>query len=59
VSFFGDPAPPPPPTPSYRTPAWLGPPDNVLPATVALDVVLVRRPNLAIWVAHALVFDSG
>lgn len=38
---------------------WLGPPDNVLPATVALDVVLVRRPDLAIWVADALVFDSG
>jgi hypothetical protein len=35
------------------------PPENVIPATVALDVVLVRRPELAIWVADALVFPSG
>src|SRR5829696_413674 len=32
---------------------WLTPPDNVIPATVALDVILVQRRDLAIWVADA------
>jgi hypothetical protein len=58
VSFFDEPAAPPQP-PSYRTPEWLAPPENVIPATVALDVMLLRRPDLAIWVADALVFPSG
>jgi len=31
----------------------------VIPATVALDVILVQRRDLAIWVADALVFPSG
>jgi hypothetical protein len=31
----------------------------VIPATVALDVILVQRADLAIWVADALVFASG
>jgi hypothetical protein len=58
VSFFDQPPPAPPP-PDYRTPEWLAPPENVIPATVALDAVLVRRDDLAIWVADALVYPSG
>jgi hypothetical protein len=59
VSFFDEPEPAPPPPRDYRTPEWIAPPENVIPATVALDVILVQRPDLAIWVADALVFPSG
>jgi hypothetical protein len=60
VTFFDQPPPEPPPRPpSYRTPEWLVPPENVIPATVALDAVLVRREDLAIWVADALVYPTG
>ena len=59
MSFFDDAEPPPAPPPDYRTPEWLAPPENVRPATVALDVVLVRRPDLAIWVADALAYPTG
>ena len=59
MSFFEDPAPPSAPPPEYRTPEWIAPPENVIPATVALDVILVQRADLAIWVADALVFASG
>jgi len=60
VSFFDDAeAPPPAPPPDYRTPEWLAPPENVRPATVALDLVLVRRPDLAIWVSDALAYPAG
>jgi hypothetical protein len=59
VRFFDEPPPSPPSPPSYRTPEWIGPPENVIPATVALDAILLRRPELAIWIADALVFPSG
>ena len=59
MSVFEDPAPPSAPPPEYRTPEWIAPPENVIPATVALDVILVQRADLAIWVADALVFASG
>jgi hypothetical protein len=59
VSFFDEPEAAPAPPPDYRTPEWIAPPENVIPATVALDVILVRRPDLAIWVADALAFPSG
>ncbi len=59
MSFFDEPVATPPEPPDYRSPEWSGPPDNVIPATVALDVVLVRRPDLAIWVADALAFPAG
>lgn len=59
MSFFGEPPPTSPAPPDYRTPEWIAPPENVIPATVALDAVLVRRPDLAIWVADALVFPTG
>jgi hypothetical protein len=59
MSFFDEPEAVPAPPPSYRTPEWIGPPENVIPATVALDVVLVQRAVLAIWIADALVFPAG
>lgn len=60
MGFFDEPpAGPPPPAPDYRTPEWLAPPENVVPATVALDAVLVRRADLAVWVADALAFPTG
>ncbi len=43
MGFFDEldePAPEPPP--SYREPEWIGPPDNWIPATVALYVTLAR-----------------
>jgi hypothetical protein len=43
MSFFEDPAPPSAPPPEYRTPEWIAPPENVIPTTVALDVILVQR----------------
>jgi hypothetical protein len=51
VSFFDEPPPPAEPH-EQRTPEWIGRPDNVIPATVALDAVLVRpagRSSSAAW----------
>jgi hypothetical protein len=60
VSFFAsDPAPEPPEPPEYRPPAWSGPPENELPATVALDVLLARSDDLAVWLSDALVYRKG
>jgi len=60
MGFFDDPPPEPPPAePEYRTPEWIAPPENVVPATVALDVMLVRRADLALWVADALAYPTG
>lgn len=59
VSFFDEPVPVPPQQHDFRNPEWSGPPDNVIPATVALDVILVRRPDLGVWVADALAFPTG
>ena len=60
MGFFDEPPQgSPPPVPDFRTPEWIAPPENVVPATVALDAVLVRRPDLAVWVADALVFPTG
>lgn len=38
---------------------WAGPPNDWMPATVALDVVLARTDEIVVWVADALVFPSG
>lgn len=61
MRFFDEPAasPPPPPEPSYRLPEWIAAPENVIPATVALDVILARTERVAVWVADALVFPAG
>lgn len=59
MGFFDEMEPAPPPPPSYRLPDWIGPPENVIPATVALDVVLARTSDVAVWVSDALVFPAG
>jgi hypothetical protein len=61
VSFFDaiEPAPPPPRAPEYRNPPWSGPPDNVVAATVALDVVLARTGDIAAWIGAAAVYPAG
>jgi hypothetical protein len=48
LSFF-DPLPPPPepPEPDHRSPEWAQPPDNVMPAAVALDSLIVARGGVA------------
>lgn len=60
MSFF-DAQPPwsPPPEPDYRPPEWSQPPDHILPATVALDLVIASRDGFAAWVAAVLVYPTG
>lgn len=45
--------------PQYRTPPWLAPPQNELPATVGLDVVLVADDAAVISVSRAEVYSDG
>ena len=53
MSFFEPPPPPPdPPQDAPPTPEWFGPPENILPASFPLDLVLVRTDELAL-VAHS------
>jgi hypothetical protein len=61
VSFFDDVEPPPPPRaePDYRPPAWAGPPENVLPAAVALDAVLGQTEETAVAVIDARAYPTG
>jgi hypothetical protein len=60
VSFFdAQPVRDEPPEPDYRPPEWSQPPDNVMPASVALDALIVSHDNVAAWVAAALVYPSG
>jgi hypothetical protein len=59
--FFDDLAeePPPEPEPRYRSPNWLTPPENVRPATIALDAVLFQDGRRALWVDAARVYPQG
>jgi hypothetical protein len=61
MSFFDDLEPPPAPPEhvEYRTPPWAGPAPNVLPAPVALDVVLARTPDWAVWLGAGAVTSDG
>jgi hypothetical protein len=61
MGFFEDVEPPRPlPEPvEYRSPPWAGPPVNVVPATVALDVLLARTPDWAAWVGGGTVTPAG
>jgi hypothetical protein len=61
MSFFDD-VDPPPPAPEhveYRSPPWFEAPATVMPVTVALDVLLARTPDWAVWVGGAAVTPSG
>lgn len=60
MGFFASvPAPEPPEVAEYRPPPWSAPPDNVLPAAVALDAVLVRRDDIVVWIADGLAYPDG
>jgi hypothetical protein len=58
VSFFEPP--PRPPEPPYREqPEWLGPPDDVVGGTVALELVVGRSPDAAITLDSATAYPTG
>jgi hypothetical protein len=61
VSFFDElPASrPEPAVPEYRPPEWVQAPENVMPAAVALDAVIVCHDGNAVWIADALVYPNG
>lgn len=56
------PADPTPPRKRYlgdRTPSWLAPPLNEIPATVALNAVWVHHKDLAVYLPYAAVYRCG
>lgn len=56
--FFPDP--PPPPEPVERpTPGWLGPPDDVLPGVVPVELVLGRSPRAVVMLSGMRAFPAG
>jgi hypothetical protein len=57
--FFEPPPPPPKPPRERRQPEWFGPPDNVLPVVLPLDVTLARTPDLALSVRSVDVYPTG
>jgi hypothetical protein len=59
VSDFFEPPPPPPEPEEHRHPDWFGPPENVLPVVVPLDVTLARTPDVALAVQSVDVYPSG
>jgi hypothetical protein len=59
VSFFEADPPEPPSEPEYRPPAWIGPPHNVLPRAVALNLVLVRNDRVAVSITDARGYPDG
>lgn len=61
ISFFDPPpAPPPPPRPlDRRIPSWAGPPEDVAPGIVALELFLVHTDRQALWINHAEVYPEG
>lgn len=59
MSFFEPPPPEPPPPRRYRKPAWIGPPENVVPGIATLELVLVNTGRVAVWVADAEVYPTG
>jgi len=59
VSDFFE-APPPRPEPiEHRQPEWFGPPDNVLPVVVALELELARGDDFALATRRADVYPTG
>jgi hypothetical protein len=61
VPFFDDVPPPPEPQEhvEYRSPPWAEVPATVVPVTVALDAMLARTPDWAVWVGGASVTPEG
>jgi hypothetical protein len=59
MSFFEPPPPPPAPPSVSPPPEWAGPPDNVLPASFPLDLVLARTDELALSVHSGRAYEYG
>jgi hypothetical protein len=59
MSFFEPPEPVPLPPEARRQPAWVGPPDNILGAAVALRAVLARSDNVVLAITDATAYPSG
>ena len=61
MSFFDEvPLPPPPERePHFRAPPWMGPADDVIPATVPLDVVLARTDEAFVALGGIRAYDEG
>jgi hypothetical protein len=60
VSDFFEPLPPPAePVREQRQPEWFGPPDNVLPVVLPLELTLARTPDLALSVRSVDVYPTG
>lgn len=59
VSFFG-PLPEPPPVPSIPPqPRWVAPAHDVLPASLAVDLLLAVGPSAALWLSRMAVIGNG
>jgi hypothetical protein len=43
----------------HRSPPWAEAPATVVPATVALDLLLARTPDWAVWIGDASVTPAG
>ena len=60
MSFFEPPPPPPePPHAAAATPEWVGPPDNEVPASALVDLVLTRTDELAVFVHSGRAYTHG
>jgi hypothetical protein len=61
MGFFEDVEPPAPWTEpvEHRSPPWVEPPVNVVPATVALDALVARTPDWAVWIGAGSVTPGG
>lgn len=62
MTFFEPPPPPPKPPPEPpppRLPAWVGPPENVLPAVVPLDRFAYHSANVLVALYRAEVYGEG
>jgi hypothetical protein len=62
MEFF-DPPPPPPPPPQqprrYRMPEWLGPPENLVPGVVAVELLLVGTDRVCVWLGAIDAYPTG
>ncbi|HST15430.1 MAG TPA: hypothetical protein VLJ44_11335, partial [Gaiellaceae bacterium] len=59
MSFFEPPPPPPERPPGPPPPEWVAPPENVLPASFPLDLVLARTDELALLVHTGRAYQRG
>jgi Clp amino terminal domain, pathogenicity island component len=58
--FESSPIPPDPPAARrYRTPEWMGPPENVVPGVAALELLLVNLERHAVWIGQVEVYPTG